>query len=84
MKKIFWLDGFEGKVGGGAYYRSKIAIDINDFEKKFDVNVVGIGTENALLSDKPSWNVEFIVEAKTHKGGWKAYPECGNDDKEKK
>ena len=21
MKKIFWLDGFEGTVGGGAYYR---------------------------------------------------------------
>ena len=62
MKKIFWLDGFKGKAGGGAYYRSKIAIDINDFETKFDVNVVGIGIENDLLSDKPSWNVQFIVK----------------------
>ena len=69
MKKTFWLEddindfGIKNKAGGSAYYRSKIAIDINDFETKFDVNVVGIGIENDLLSDKPSWNVEFIVKA---------------------
>tara|TARA_Y100000310_G_scaffold231334_1_gene233864 strand:- start:82 stop:315 length:234 start_codon:yes stop_codon:yes gene_type:complete len=69
MKKTFWLEddindfGIKNKAGGSAYYRSKIAIDINDFETKFDVNVVGIGIENDLLSDRPSWNVEFIVKA---------------------
>ena len=67
MKKIFWLDGFKGKAGGGAYYRSKIAIDIDDFETKFDVNVVGIGIENDIVSDKPSWNVEFIVKTNKKK-----------------
>ena len=62
MKKIFWLDDFEGKAGGSCYYRSKIALDINDFETKFDVNVVGIGIDKDLLNEGYSWNVQFIVK----------------------
>ena len=61
MKRIFWLDKFEGKARGGAYYRSKIAFDIDDFEKKFGKSIVGIGIEKEA-DDYPSWNVEFIIE----------------------
>ena len=68
MDKIFWLKGFKGtsKIGykRGAYYRSKIAIDINDFETKFNKKVVGIGIANDIQSGNPSWNVEFIIETK--------------------
>jgi hypothetical protein len=60
--KTFWLDGFEGKAKGGAYYRSRMALDVNDFETKFDKRVVGIKLEPDLESGKPSWNVEFILE----------------------
>jgi|TARA_Y100000034_G_scaffold56958_1_gene69668 hypothetical protein len=60
--KFFWLDGFEGKAKGGAYYRSRMALDVNDFETKFDKRVVGIKLEPDLESGKPSWNVEFILE----------------------
>ena len=66
MSKIFWLKGFKGtsKVGykRGAYYRSKIAIDINDFETKFNKKIVGICIDNDIESGKPSWNIEFIIE----------------------
>ena len=67
MKKTFWLDDIKEKAGGSAYYRSAIAIDINNFETKFDVNVVGIGIENDISSNKPSWNVEFIVKSEDKK-----------------
>ena len=60
--KIFWLDGFEGQAKGGAYYRSKMAIDIEEFEEKFYVKVVGVGLEKDYESNKASWNVNMIVE----------------------
>ena len=62
MKRIFWLDKFEGEAMGGAYYRSRIALDVNDFEKKFNKSIVGIAIDNKVDSDKPSWNVEFIIK----------------------
>ena len=61
MTKTFWLDIFEGIAVGGIYYRSRIAIDIDDFEKKFNKDVVGITLSDKDENDKPSWNVEFIV-----------------------
>jgi len=60
--KTFWLDGFEGKAKGGAYYRSRMALDINDFETKFNKRIVGIVLEEDYESAKPSWNVEFILD----------------------
>lgn len=64
MKRIFWLDKFKGTSMGGAYYRSRIALDVDDFEKKFNKNIVGIAIENKIESDKPSWNIEFYIELK--------------------
>jgi len=61
MTRTFWLNKFEGIAVGGIYYRSKIAIDIDNFEKKFNKDVVGITLSDKDESDKPSWNVEFIV-----------------------
>ena len=63
-EKIFWLDGFEGKAKGGAYYRSKMAIDVEDFEEKFNVKVVALGLEKDYESGKASWNVNMITEQK--------------------
>ena len=62
--KIFWLDGFEGKAKGGAYYRSKMAIDVEEFEEKFNVKVVALGLEKDYESGKASWNVNMITENK--------------------
>lgn len=61
-EKVYWLDGFEGQAQGGAYYRSGIAIDIDDFETKFNKKVVAIGLTKKYNSDKPSWNVNMITE----------------------
>ena len=63
-EKIFWLDGFEGKAKGGAYYRSKMAIDVEEFEEKFNVKVVALGLEKDYESGKASWNVQMITEQK--------------------
>ena len=63
-EKIFWLDGFEGKARGGAYYRSKMAIDVEEFEEKFNVKVVALGLEKDYESGKASWNVNMITEQK--------------------
>tara|TARA_R110002074_G_scaffold109465_7_gene236052 strand:+ start:1435 stop:1656 length:222 start_codon:yes stop_codon:yes gene_type:complete len=60
--KIFWLDGFEGKAKGGAYYRSKTAIDIAEFEEKFGKKVVALGMEKDYETGKPSWNLHMITE----------------------
>ena len=62
--RIFWLDGFEGKAKGGAYYRSKMAIDVEEFEEKFNVKVVALGLEKDYESGKASWNVQIITEQK--------------------
>ena len=62
--KIFWLDGFEGKAKGGLYVRSEIAIELAKYEKKFGVRIVGLGIEKDYDSEKPSWNLELIVEEK--------------------
>ena len=59
-EKIYWLDGFNGKAKGGAYYRSGAAIDIKDFEDKFGVKVVAIGLEET--NGKASYNVNMITE----------------------
>ena len=47
---IFWLNEemFNGKVKSGFYYRSKIAIEINDIQTRFGLKVVGIH-----LTDEP-------------------------------
>ena len=63
-EKIFWLDGFEGKAKGGAYYRSKMAIDVEEFEEKFNVKVVALGLEKDYESGNASWNVQMITEQK--------------------
>ena len=60
--KIFWLDGFEGKAKGGLYVRSEIAIELAEYEKKFGVKIAGLGIEKDYDSEKPSWNLELIVE----------------------
>ena len=62
--KFFWLDGFEGKAKGGAYYRSRMALDIGDFETKFNKRVVGIKLDPDYETGNPSWTVEFILEEK--------------------
>ena len=62
--RIFWLDGFEGQAKGGAYYRSKMAIDVEEFEEKFNVKVVALGLEKDYESGKASWNVQMITEQK--------------------
>ena len=61
-KRMFWLDGFDGAARGGLHYRSKIAIEIDDVETKFGVNVVAIGLETDTESCKASWTIEFITE----------------------
>ena len=61
---VFFLDGFEGAYKSGAYYRSKIAIDINEFESKFKTKVVGMVLEKSEDSDKPSFTIEFYTEVK--------------------
>ena len=61
-EQVYWLDGFEGQAKGGAYYRSKIAIDIDEFQTKFNKKVVAIGISRDYDSDKPSWNVNMITE----------------------
>ena len=60
--KIFWLDGFEGKAKSGAYYRSKMAIDVEEFETKFGVRVVALGLEKDYETGRASWNVNMITE----------------------
>ena len=34
-EKTFWLDGFEGPVKRGAFFRSKIHLEIEEFQSKF-------------------------------------------------
>jgi hypothetical protein len=58
---IFWLDEFNGRAKGGFFYRSKIAIEIDDIQTRFGLKVVGIRLEEE--GNEPSWNVEFITEA---------------------
>jgi hypothetical protein len=60
---IFWLDNWGGEAKGGFFYRSKIALEIDDIEDRLGSKVVGIRLEKDE-SDKPSWNVEFITEVK--------------------
>lgn len=61
-KRVYWLDGFKGKAKGGAFYRSKTAIDIDDFEEKFNVKIVGMSVDIDYENRKPSWDMEFITE----------------------
>ena len=61
-KRTYWLDGFNGAARSGTYYRSKIAIDIEEFETKFDVKVVAIGIERDNETNGASWTIEFITE----------------------
>ena len=62
--RVYWLDGFNGEARAGAYYRSKTAIDIADFEDKFGKKVVAIGIEKDYETGKPSWNLHMITEHK--------------------
>ena len=58
----YWLDGFNGLCKSGAMYRSKMHIDIGEFEDKFNRKIVGIKLETDYETDKPSWTVEFYTE----------------------
>ena len=55
--RTFWLEDFKGAAKGGAYYRSNMAIDIDDFETKFKTSVVGIE-----ISETSPEDIHFIVE----------------------
>jgi hypothetical protein len=61
-KKTFFLEGYKGAYNAGAFYRSGIAIDVNNFEQKFNANIVGMVLEAKEDSDKPSWTIEFFTE----------------------
>ena len=58
----YWLDGFEGPVKSGMYYRSRIHIDIEEFEKKFDSKVVAIKMSTDCETNKAHWTIEFMTE----------------------
>ena len=58
----YWLDGFDGPVKSGAYYRSRIHLDINDFEAKFNQKVVAIKISTDHETNNPSWTIEFMTE----------------------
>ena len=58
----YWLDGYNGPVQSGAFYRSKIHLDIEEFESKFKTKVVAIKLSPDYESGKASWTVEFIRE----------------------
>ena len=60
--KVFWLDGFNGLCKGGVYVRSKIAVELEHFEKKFGRKIVAIGLGEDE-SGRPSFNLHLIVEA---------------------
>ena len=60
--KVFWLDGFNGLCKGGVYVRSKIAVELAHFEKKFGRKIVAIGLERDEYS-RPSLNLHLIVES---------------------
>ena len=61
-KRTYWLDGYEGAAKGGAFSRSRIAIDIGEFESKFNLEVVAISIENDVETNNPSYTVEFITK----------------------
>ena len=75
-KKIYWLENWGGKASGGRFTRSRVALDVADFEDKFKVKVVGLGLEEDYESGKPSWNVDFIIEEKgeTHEQSRESLP----------
>ena len=62
--RMFWLDGFDGKAKGGIYVRSKIAIQIAEYEEKFGINIVALGLEIDPEHGKPSWDLNLIAEVK--------------------
>ena len=41
-KRQYWLDGYQGAAKGGAFYRSKIAIEVDEFETKFNQKIVAM------------------------------------------
>ena len=61
-ERIYWLEGFEGPVKGGAYFRSRISKDVEEFEKKFDSKIVGIKLDTDYETGRASFNVEFLTE----------------------
>jgi len=58
----YWLDGFEGPVKSGMYYRSRIHIDIEEFETKFNQKVVAIKMSTDYETNKAHWTIEFMTE----------------------
>ena len=62
--KIYWLDNYTGKCKTGAYSRSRIHLDIDEFEQKFNEKIVGIRLEYDYDTRRPSYNVEFILAVK--------------------
>lgn len=63
-KREYWLDGFKGTYKTGTFYRSKIHLDLEEFEGKFKTKVVAIRLSPDNESGKASWTVEFATEVK--------------------
>ena len=61
--KTFWLDGFEGPVKRGAFFRSKIHLEIEEFQSKFKEKIVALQLTPDEETGNPSWTVEFILDA---------------------
>ena len=61
-QREYWLDGYNGPCQSGTFYRSKIHLEIEEFETKFKTKVVAIKLSPDYESGKASWTVEFIRE----------------------
>ena len=60
--RIYWLEGFEGPCKSGTFYRSSTGKDIEEFEEKFDREVVAIKLDTKYETGKASYNIEFILK----------------------
>jgi len=61
-KREYWLDNYKGPCKGGYYFRSDIFKDIDDFEKRTGRHVVAIIMDRKHESDRPSFNIELVLE----------------------
>ena len=60
LEKIFWLQGYEGRVVQGNLYRSDIAAIIKLQEDHSPGHVVGIKISEKK-SGKPDYTIQFII-----------------------
>ena len=58
--RVYWLQGWEGRVMQGGLYRSDIAAVIKLAEQHINGNVVGIKISEKK-SGKPDYTIQFIV-----------------------